>query len=645
MCGIAGIIGVGNEEILTRMTLILTHRGPDDGGTKWFSDHCSGLGHRRLSIIDLSQAGHQPMTDDEENLWITFNGEIYNYKEIRAELTIKGYPFLTHSDTEVLLAAFKYWGPDCLQRLNGIFAFAIYNRKTGELFAARDRLGVKPFYYSSIKEGFLFASEIKSILTSQLVPAEPDWPSIYTPTRYQLAPYTGFKDIFTLAPGHYLTYKSGRLLLTRYWNLEPSELITNEKEAVEKFEHLLLQAISLQMVADVEVGSFLSGGVDSSLISALMKRQTQKKIKTFTIKFREIDQKFEKMPDDSYFAHLVAQQFDFDHHEIVIEPDIVQLLPHLVYHLDEPLADPAAINTYLICRAARDNGIVVLLNGMGADEVWGGYRKHLACLRADVYQSFFPERFRSFLEKQVSRLPVASASQGLRSLRWLKRFMSFASLPQFERYLASDLSMSAKEFQKFFKNGPDYKDTRFYRSQASLFDRSDIEYLTQMCLSDTLFYLAQHNLLYCDKSAMAAGVESRPPFTDHHLIEYAFTVSPRLRINKGIQKYLLRQVAAKYIPKKIVFRPKAPFGSPLRSWIKGPLREMVDDYLSPERISKRGLYQPKTVLDKIRLDREGVEDNAHLIWQLLTMEIWFDTFFSRPVSQSDHLSPNIRSLC
>lgn len=627
MCGICGLIGIGDEYALSRMSQVLHHRGPDYSGLKWFTEQSAGLGHRRLSIIDLSPAGHQPMSDDEGNLWITFNGEIYNYKEIRAELAALGYPFRSQCDTEVVLAAYKYLGAACLEKFNGIFAFGIYNQKTGELFAARDRLGVKPFYYYHRSDGFVFASEIKSILASGLAPNEPDWESLYTPTRYQLAPFTGFKNIFSLAPGHYFTYKSSELNITRYWDLHVGRSTISEKEGVEKAEQLLLQSVSLQMTADVEVGSFLSGGLDSSLISVLMKQKTHRRIKTFTIKFRDIDQKFERMPDDSRFARQVAQQFDFDHHEILIEPDMVQLLPKLIYHLDEPVADPAAINTFLISRAAREKGIIVLLNGMGADEVWGGYRKHLACLRADLYQSVFPERCRSLIEKTIARLPVASTQHGIRSLRWLKRFFSFASLPRYERYLASDLSLSIKDFQQFFLDGPFYNNTWFYRHQASLFSDNQYDYLTQMCLADTLFYLPQHNLLYCDKASMAAGVESRPPFTDHKLVEFAFMLQSRLRIKNNKQKYLLKQVAKKYLPLEIVNRPKAPFGSPLRSWIRGSLREMVDDYLSPERISKRGLYNPKTIAEKIRLDRLGIEDNAHLIWQLLTMEIWFETFF------------------
>ena len=628
MCGIAGLVHCGSQETLRRMVDVLRHRGPDDEGVEWFDVTGSGLGHRRLSIIDLSAAGHQPMSNDAGTLWITYNGEVYNYQEVRETLRAKGYSFRSQSDTEVILKAYEAWGTGCVEYLNGMFAFAIYDVRADELFAARDRLGIKPFYYHCRGEQFVFASEIKALLATSLIQARPDILALHTPARFQVAPYTGFEDIFKLPPAHYLLFRGGKLELQSYWKIEPSEDVgKNGDEAQARLDELLHDAVRLQMIADVPVGVFLSGGLDSSIISALMKQRTGERIHSFTIAFAPEDQRFEKMPDDSLYARQVAAHFGFSHHEAVIKPDIVDLLPRMTWHLDEPLADPAAVNTYLLSEMAREQGIVVMLNGMGGDEVYAGYRKHLACLRADTYQAILPGGLRRAIAGVLSSLPVATARQGFRYLRWAKRFASFASLPPLERYLASDLALPADRYAELMPNGPQYMETYYYQAQRKAFESQETSYLTRMCLNDTLFFLPDHNLTYSDKAAMAAGVESRPPLIDHRLVEYMFTLPPSLRIRRNTQKFLLKKVAEAYLPKGIVHRPKAPFGSPLRSWIRGPLAEMVGDLLSETAVKARGLYDPSTVRGLIEADLRGQEDNAHVIWTLLTMEVWFRTFF------------------
>ena len=628
MCGIAGLLHCGNRQMLQRMTDVQGHRGPDDTGSVWFDETGSGLGHRRLAIIDLSPAGHQPMSNDDGTLWITYNGEIYNYQEVREQLHALGHTFRSKSDTEVVLKAYQEWGYDCLARLNGMFAFAIYDRRKDALFAARDRLGIKPFYYSQRGDQLVFASEIKGLLASDLVELRPDLAALHTPARFQVSPHTGFEGIRKLPPAHCLLFSDGRLTLRRYWRLPCGE---NEEiglqEAREHLDELLQDAVRLQMIADVPVGVYLSGGLDSSLVSALMGRLTRERIHSFTIAFSPEDQRFEKMPDDRRYARRVAELLEFEHHEEEVRPDIVDLLPRMTWHLDEPLADPAAINVYLLSRMARERGIVVMLNGMGGDEVYGGYRKHLACLYAETYQAIVPCMFRRIADGLARAMPVATKRQGLRTARWLKRFLSFASLPPLERYLASDLALSAEQYARLMTSGPAYGDTYYYGAQREAFGSEKVSYLTRMCLNDTLFFLADHNLTYSDKAAMAAGVESRPPLIDHRLVEYMFTLTPALRIRGRIQKYLLKKVAERYLSRDIVYRPKAPFGSPLRSWIRGPLAEMVGDLLSETAVRARGLYHPSVVTELIEADRKGVEDNAHVIWTLLSNEIWFRTFF------------------
>jgi asparagine synthase (glutamine-hydrolysing) len=615
------------------MTDVQSHRGPDDAGMEWFAARGSGLGHRRLSIIDLSPAGHQPMANDARTRFITYNGEVYNYKEVREELSSRGHTFRSGSDTEVILKAYEEWGAGCLERLNGMFAFAVYDPAADELFAARDRLGIKPFYYRREGDRFVFASEIKALFASGEVEARPDIEALHTPARFQVSPRTGFEGVSKLPAGHYLTVRGGTLAVKPYWQLHPREdASVSFEEARQSLDALLADAVRLQMIADVPVGAYLSGGLDSSVVAALMKSLTGEPIHSFTIAFSPEDQRFEKMPDDARYARLVADRFGFAHHEELIRPDVVDLLPRLTWHLDEPLADPAAINTYLLSKMAREQGIVVMLSGMGGDEVYGGYRKQLACLAADAYQNLVPGVLRRVVERGMEALPVATSRQGLRSLRWAKRFASFASLPRLERYLASDLALASDAYEALMPHGPRYTDTLYYRAQSEAFARDGLSYLTKMCLNDSLFFLTDHNLTYSDKAAMAAGVEGRPPLIDHRLVEYMFTLPPNLRIRGRVQKYLLKKVAERYLPREIVYRPKAPFGSPLRAWIRGPLAEMVGDLLSESSLKARGLYSPAAVARLVKADREGQEDNAHVIWTLLTNEVWFRSFFGAAVN-------------
>ena len=630
MCGITGIINWGDEIVLNKITSIIEHRGPDDSGTKWFPYTNSGLGHRRLSIIDLSPLGHQPMCNDSGTLWITFNGEIYNYKEIRHELTVIGHKFKSHSDTEVIIKAYEQWGVESLNKLNGMYAFAIYDTESKKLFGARDRAGIKPFYYSKKGDSLIFGSEIKSILASGFVTTEVDYDAMYTPIHYQIAPKTGFKNISKLLPGNYFIFENGELEVKPYWEINPTEDHNiREDDAIHKLDSLLQSATEYQMVADVPVGLLLSGGLDSSIIAALMVKNTNKEIKSFTIKFHQDDLKLQGNVDDSYYAKQVAKKCGFKHIEILLESDVVDLLPKMIWHLDEPLADPSAINTYLISKAARDNGIVVLLNGMGGDEIFGGYRSYLACLTLDHYQKYVPGVVDSIFRHLVSIIPQSSAKKNFKYIRWAKEFFNYSNMSRFDRYISSgNVALTNKNFNEYYSNCPyNLQDSFFYKKEKELFNDNNMSYLTKMCLNDTRVYLPDHNLNYSDKAAMAASVEGRPPLTDHRIIEFMFTLPPQFRITKNIQKYLLKKVSEKYLPNEIIHRPKAPFSAPMRAWLKGPLSEMVGDILSEESMKKRGIYNPKYVTSLIENNRKGIQDNSQLIWRLLTNEIWFRTFF------------------
>lgn len=628
MCGIVGFLNCGNKEELTRAISVVRHRGPDYQEIKWFEEKNCGLGHARLSIIDLSADGNQPMFDEQSGNWIVFNGELYNFMEVKTILQQKGHTFISSSDTEVVLKAFHEWGENALTYFNGMFAFAIFNENSGDFFACRDRLGIKPFYYFQKENKIVFASEIKSILVHNGYKKEPDLYSLQTPVHFQVSPNTGFKDIYKLEAGHYITLKGGIFTKSKYWDIYPSEESISFDEAFEQLDYLLNDSIALQMISDVPVGALLSGGLDSSLISVLMQKNMSQPLNTFTIKFKKEDLKRQGNVDDSYYAAKLAKQFGFNHHEITIEPDIVDLLPRIIWHLDEPVADPAAINTFLISKEAERNGIKVLLSGMGADEVFSGYRSHLACLKADNYQRI-PLFVRKILESLVKQMPQSNNTRDYKYIRWVKNFLKIASLTHHDRaLLVSNSALTPETFNQYFLGAGDFRESIFVKKHTETFNRhSSLAYLTKICYCDTKIYLPDHNLAYSDKAIMAASVEGRPPLIDHRIVELMFKLPPEFRIRNNIQKYLLKKVSEKYLPGEIIYRPKAPFSAPMRGWLKNDLKEMVSDILCYDSVKKRGMYNPQFVQKLILNNTRGIEDNSQLIWRLIVNEIWFRTFF------------------
>lgn len=629
MCGIVGFINCGNKEELNKAVNAIKHRGPDCFAVQWFDNENSGLGHTRLSILDLSAKGSQPMFDKNSGNWIVLNGEIYNYKEIRKKLELSGYSFTSDTDTEVILYAYHKWKEQCLGLFNGMFAFSIYNEVTGEVFIARDRLGIKPIYYLNQKNSLAFSSEIKAILELKEYHKEPDILSLQTPVHYQITPYTGFKNIYKLPAGHYLKFSTTtKLSISEYWNIEIEENDISEKVAIEKLDFLLNDAVKLNLVSDVPVGVMLSGGLDSSILAALMQGQMNDALNSFTIKFEKKDLKLQGNVDDSHYARIMADKFGFKHHEITLKPNIAELLPKMVYHLDEPIADPSAISTYLIAKAAKEKGISVLLTGMGADEIFGGYRAHLACLKGDTYQKVFPKPIRSLMEPVVLKLPESNSKRNFKYIRWLKRFLEVGSLNQFERHMAiMNTGLRKDNFNEYYIEAKPFKESYYYQLEKDLFNKAKGSYLTKMCYCDTKVYMADHNLTYSDKAMMAAGVEGRPTLIDHRIVELMFKLKPDMRIKKNMQKYLLKKVSEKYIPKDIIYRPKAPFSAPMRGWLKNELKEMVNDVLSFDTIKNRGIYNPKYVQKLVSNNAKGIEDNSQLIWRLMVNEIWFKTFF------------------
>lgn len=630
MCGIVGFIRCGSRETLAKATDSMAHRGPDGQGQWWAQEQQTGFGHRRLSIIDLSEGGAQPMWNEQQNLLIVYNGEVYNYQEIRIELEKEGISFHSQSDTEVILKGYQKWGVQILDRLNGMFAFLIYNTQTQEVFGARDRLGIKPFYFYHQDQKLAVASEIKAILKCEDYKVEADIAAIHTPVHFQTCPQTGFKDIQKLPPGHYLRFRAGGELEIRpYWQIQIDEQPMDKASAMEQLKVLLESAVRYQMISDVPVGLLLSGGLDSSIIGALMAKQTDNPIHSFTITFDKADLKQQGHVDDSYYAQKIADQLGFQHHEIYIEPAILDLLPKMIWHVEEPLADPAAINTFLISEAARTHGITVLLNGMGGDEVFAGYRIHRAALLAQKVQRFTPGFLRKLILTGLRQFPEANQKRSFKYVRWLKKFLELSQYTDFERQvLAKDATLGPAVYDTYFQAPPTrFRDTHYYQREAQLFAQANgASYLAKICQSDSSLYMPDHNLNYSDKAMMAASVEGRPPLIDHRIVDFLFHLPPKLKINKGIQKYLLKEVALQYLPREIIHRPKAPFNAPLRAWIKNDLHEMVQDVLSPKALKERGIFNPKYIQEVIKLNQKGMADYSQLIFKTLVIENWYRTF-------------------
>jgi asparagine synthase (glutamine-hydrolysing) len=633
MCGIAGVINGGSPDTLKQMAELQAHRGPDDWGMEWFAEHNAGLAHRRLSIIDLSSAGHQPMPNKRGNRWITFNGEIYNYLELRKELEGKGHRFVSHSDTEVILAAYDEWGAACVTRFNGMFAFGIYDVETRELFIARDHLGVKPFYYTQRGDLFAFASEAKALFELNGIDPDLDPDAVLSSLLllWVPEPKTGFKNVWKLPAGHYGVFKNGRLTLTEYWDVPIPEATTTEKESdlVERLRELLEQAVRRQLLADVPVGAFLSGGLDSSVIVALSRKiAPSAKFDTYTICFSEADKKMEAMPDDAYYARRVAEACGTAHHEVFIESDINDLLEKMLWHLDDPIADGASINTYLISKDAKEHGTTVLLNGMGGDEVFGGYRKQLAAILIERYQTIPTALRRGLIEPFVTVLPVAIAGKGIRPVRWAKRFLRSASLSPIESFIYGFMYYTPDELGEMLAPAlleKDFRDLypvrRYYETLERVKHRSLTEQMTYL---DTKLFLAGLNLCYSDKATMAAAVEGRPPLIDKDIVQFAARLPAQYKINGQEQKYLLKKAAEAYLPKEIIYRPKAPFGTPLRAWMNGRLGDAVKETFADNRQAHHRFFKASKVLSMLDAHRKGTSDYAHALWGVYATAKWIN---------------------
>jgi asparagine synthase (glutamine-hydrolysing) len=648
MCGINGVVNCGDRETLARMTHVQAHRGPDDSGLwdRTFPDGSYiGLGSRRLAILDLSPLGHMPMCNEDRTVWITYNGEIYNFAELRRECELKGHRFNSHTDTEVLLHLYEQEGPDCVKRLNGMFAFAICDLRSGTptLFMARDHFGVKPFYYFHQGERFAFASEIKALLQVPGIEAELDPASLhqYLTFLWVPDPKTMFRRIVKLPAGHYATLRNGELKITQYWDLTfppASQTYTrSEADLTADVRWRFRRSVEAQMVSDVPIGAFLSAGLDSSSIVAMMcgaatrGATVRQPVRTYTITFPRKYRVGETTLDDPEVATRLARHLGCENQRIVVEPDVTDLLPRLVWHMDEPTADPAIITAYLVCREARKQA-TVLLSGVGGDELFAGYRKHVAHYWAQAYQRL-PSAARSMAEAVLAALPGLRGTPMKGQLRLAKKMARSASLNPVDRFITNCTYLDDAQKSGLYSSAMMAEVSAFdpASQHRAAFERvGDADFLNQMLYLDIKIFMASLNLTYNDKMSMASSVEVRVPFLDRELAEFvAWNIPPEMKL-KGLlrptTKYIFRKAMRDILPREVLQQPKAGFAAPVDYWLAHDLKEMVDDLLSPAQLSKRGLFQPAAVQRYIAEHRSGRQDWSMQLWQFLTLELWMQTF-------------------
>jgi asparagine synthase (glutamine-hydrolysing) len=645
MCGISGLANWGDRETLARMTAVQAHRGPNDGGL-W--DHRSpdgsyiGLGSRRLSILDLSADGHMPMSNEDGRVWITYNGEIYNFGDLRRELEGKGHRFRSNTDTEVVLHLYEEMGQDCVTRLNGMFAFAICDLREGtpRVFMARDHFGIKPFYYALRGGRLAFASEAKALLEVPGIEARIDLAALdqYLTFLWVPDPKTLFEGIVKLPAGHRAMFRDGRLKVSQYWDLTfPAaghEFPMSEDHLAREIEERFRHSVEQQMVSDVPLGAFLSAGLDSSSIVAMMTRTAKAPLRTYTVTFPEKYRRGENALDDPAVAARLARKLGCENQQIVVEPDVADLLPKLCWHMDEPTADPALITAYLVCReASRD--VTVLLSGVGGDELFGGYRKYAAHYWAQMY-SKLPGAVRRGAESAIEAMPGMRGTDFKGPMRMAKKMMRSAGLPREERFIRNCTYLDSAQRAGIYASGVRGEiagaesDGRHHAAFDSV---GHADFLNQMLYLDTKIFMTSLNLTYSDKMSMACSMEVRVPFLDRELAEFvAWNVPPRMKLKGFISpttKHIFRKAMQGVLPEEVLRQPKAGFAAPTDYWLANDLCEMTDDLLSESRLRGRGLFRPEGVQKLIAEHRIGRQDWSMQIWQFLTLELWMQNFVDR----------------
>jgi asparagine synthase (glutamine-hydrolysing) len=620
MCGIAGFISkdknapVGEREfLLDKMCKIIEYRGPDEQGTA--VEGRAALGMRRLSIIDL-KTGQQPIYTEDRNSLIVFNGEIYNYRELKKELEARGHRFKTNSDTETILRAYEEYGSDCVEKLRGMFAFAIWNKREESLFVARDRVGKKPLFYAVTEKGnFVFGSELKVLLAHGEIKKEIDNAALDAFLTFGYVPEERciFKNVEKLAPGHFLILKDGRIRTEKYWDFsyeKPSE-IKSEDEYVENLRALIKEAVKIRLVSEVPLGAFLSGGVDSSTIVGMMTEISEKPVKTFSIGFNE------DSFDELKYARIAAKHFKTEHHEFVVTPDLVETVDELAWHFDEPFADPSALPTFMVSKMARDF-VTVVLSGDGGDELFAGYTRYVTDKKRSGLAKLPAGIRRNLLRPLSESLPHGAKG---------KNYLYNISLEAVERYIdsVSHFNRPAKKslYSKSFLAGQNGKFGRSEELFRNIAERvSTGNSLDNLLYLDSKTYLVSDILTKVDRMSMAASLEARVPLLDHKLIEFVTRIPAALKL-KGLEtKYIFRRAVRGIVPDEILNRPKQGFGVPINQWINFELRDKIRETLTERKTIERGYFDARYI--DLLLDEHAARrrDHSYALWILYMLELW-----------------------
>lgn len=624
MCGIVGIVRNDRSDVdqalLARMCAAIRHRGPDDDG--FYFNGAVGLGMRRLAIIDL-KGGRQPIHNQDRTAWVVFNGEIYNYRELRDKLEKLGHTFYTNSDTEAIIHAYDQYGADCPKHLRGMFAFAIWDERTQELFLARDRVGKKPLLYAQVNGQFIFGSEFSALLLHPDIGRDIDAEALHHYLSFMCvpAPLTVYRAIRKLEPGHSLRWRKGEIKIERYWQPDFSKKLNiSEQEAGERAIEILRDAVKVRLMSEVPLGAFLSGGIDSSAVVALMSEVSSAPIQTFSIGFEE--QAFSEL----HHARRVAEYVGADHHEFIVRPDALEVLPALVEHYGEPYADSSAIPTYYVARETRKH-VTVALNGDGGDESFAGYERYAAMRLAETYHRI-PALLRDSVMRHAIELIPSSVNWRGR-VRDVKRFIQAASLPKAERYLRWVSVFGSRAKQDLYSE--DFRQQTLRVSAANMLDpwfarANGFGVVDAALFTDIMTYLPNDLLVKVDIATMANSLEARSPFLDHHVMEFAASLPEKFKLRRLTTKYLLKRMLKKLLPAENLDRRKMGFGVPIGHWFRGKLQPFLRETLLAETSLKRGLFKPEAVKQLVELHTRGDQDYSHQLWTLLMLELWFQRF-------------------
>lgn len=629
MCGIAGKLNFQQgrpvmHDTIARMCAVLRHRGPDDEGI--YLDKNFGMGMRRLSIIDLA-TGKQPIRNEDGSIWTVLNGEIYNFVELRAFLEQKGHKFYTHTDTEVIVHLYEEYQEKFAEHLTGMFAIAVWDKRQKKLILARDRLGIKPLYYSEGSNGLLFGSETKAILQGG-IERDVDLQALhdYLSLNYVPGPRSIFKHVRSLPPGHVLTCSGKSVAIAPYWELQYPPASANgnrrsEESYCEELYELLCTTVKQHLISDVPLGVFLSGGLDSSTLVALMSKVSSQPIRTFSIGFEE------KSYNELDYARIVAQEFGTEHHELVVSPNIMDLLPELVRYFDEPFADSSAIPVYCVSKLARQH-VKVALSGEGGDEVFAGYHTYAAYKIAELYKRLPRRLAAEVIPAIVRRLPVSHKKVSFDYKA--KRFIEGALLPPAEGHYSWKVIFTEEAKAALYaSNGERFEDPlRLY--QRVYEDCASAEVLTRLQHIDIKVYLPDDILVKADRMTMANSLEARVPFLDHRVVEFAASLPARLKLRGFTKKYILKRTMSRHLPAKVLNGKKRGFNVPMPGWLRHELRDMVHDVLGPQRLKQAGFFNPEAVAAMIR-DHELMRvDYSRNIWCLLVFMLWHDEYVRDP---------------